>query len=149
LSGAAFRCVADDRFAAPRGSVLESADSWALCGSVDQATAKMGKPVDDPSFTFILRASYLVLAPVLAGLAASTALRAALYAGCALYLMPAASFSWDLIQLLLAGEGPPSESVVINWVRTMLGSAVAGGVLGLLTYGVKRLVGKAVALARR
>ncbi len=31
----------------------------------------------------------------------------------------------------------------------MLGSAVAGGVLGLLTYGVKRLVCKAVALARR
>jgi Na+(H+)/acetate symporter ActP len=116
---------------------------------VDQATAEMGKPVDDPSLTFILRASYLVLAPVLAGLAASTALRAVLYAGCALYLMPAASFSWDLIQQLLAGEGPPSASVIINWVRTMLGSAVAGGVLGLLAYGVKRLVGKAVALARR
>jgi len=109
----------------------------------------MGKPVDDPSFTFILRASYLVLAPVLAGLAASTALRAVLYAGCALYLMPAASFSWDLIQLLLAGEGPPSASVIINWLRTMLGSAVAGSVLGLLAYGVKRLVGKAAALARR
>jgi hypothetical protein len=115
---------------------------------LDQATAEMGKPVD-PSFTFILRVSYLVLAPVLAGLAASTALRAVLYAGCALYLMPAASFSLDLIQLLLAGEGPPSASVIINWVRTMLGSAVAGGVLGLLTYGVKRLIGKAVALARR
>ena len=115
---------------------------------LDQATAEMGKPVD-PSFTFILRVSYLVLAPVLAGLAASTALRAVLYAGCALYLMPAASFSLDLIQLLLAGEGPPSASVIINWVRTMLGSAVAGGVLGLLTYGVKRLSGKAVALARR
>jgi Na+(H+)/acetate symporter ActP len=149
LSGAAFRCAADNRFAAPRGRVLESADSGGLCGSVDQATAEMGKPVDDPSFTFILRATYLVLAPVLAGLAASTALRAALYAGCALYLMPAASFSWDLIQLLLAGEGPPSASVIINWVRTMLGSAVAGSVLGLLAYGVKRLVGKAVALARR
>jgi Na+(H+)/acetate symporter ActP len=134
LSGAAFRCVAGNRFAAPRGSVLESADSWGLCGSVDQATAEMGN---------------LVLAPVPAGLAASTALRAVLYAGCALYLMPAASFSWDLIQQLLAGEGPPSASVIINWVRTMLGSAVAGGVLGLLAYGVKRLVGKAVALARR
>ena len=116
---------------------------------VDQATAKMGKPVDDPSLTFILRASYLVLAPVLAGLAASTALRAMLYAGCALYLMPATTVSWDLLQLLMAGEGPPSASVIVNWMRTMLGSAVAGGVLGLLTYGVKRLVYKAVALARR
>ena len=116
---------------------------------VDQDTAQMGKPVDDPSFTFILRASYLVLAPVLAGLAASTALRAILYAGCTLYLMPAITLSWDLIQLLMAGEGPPSTSVIINWIRTMLGSAVAGGVLGLLTYGVKRLVYKAVAFARK
>ena len=148
MSGAAFRCVADNRFVAPRGSVLESAEFLGLV-RVDQATAKMGKPVDDPSLTFILRASYLVLAPVLAGLAASTALRAMLYAGCALYLMPATTVSWDLLQLLMAGEGPPSASVIVNWMRTMLGSAVAGGVLGLLTYGVKRLVYKAVALARR
>lgn len=109
----------------------------------------MGKPVDDPSLTFILRASYLVLAPVLAGLAASTALRAMAYAGCALYLLPATSFSWDLIELLMAGEGPPSASVIISWIRTMFGSAVAGGVLGLLIYGVKRLVYKAVAFARK
>jgi|SoiMethySBSTD1v2_1073268.scaffolds.fasta_scaffold49121_2 hypothetical protein len=95
--------------------------------------------MDDPALILAMRVLTLVGAPIILGLAASTWLRAALYSALALYLLPVATFGWELYALYAAGAPLPGREAALKQVHLLIGSAVAGATLGLLVYAAKRL----------
>ena len=86
--------------------------------------------MDDPALILAMRVLTLVGAPIILGLAASTWLRAALYSALALYLLPVATFGWELYALYAAGAPLPGQEAALKQVHLLVGSAVAGAVAG-------------------
>ena len=96
--------------------------------------------MEEFEFTLVFRLLFLVFAPLIIGLAASTALRATIYSAFAFYIVPAITLSWEFLPVLFTPDAArPEQAVVMNALRVLLGSAAAGAVLGLVFYGIKRL----------
>jgi hypothetical protein len=96
--------------------------------------------MDDPALTFVFNVLFLLLVPLVIGLASSTLLRATLWSASAIYLLPAFRFSLEMIYRISSDAGPPEWPIIANWLRVMAGSAAIGACMGLAFYCLKRML---------